>query len=321
MGEAARIERLRNAVALMQQCRRVATVVPQNRQYATRMAQMAQVISQLKALTATRRREQEGRNVSLREVTRTILDVAIKSFSKPDHNGKSDRDRFEILHRAFAGDGVPLAALSVCGHETTETEYTQLFRYMLDPKSPHGLGSRVLRVMLQNKKTDGNLFQDQMDFESARVFAEVPLGEVDGKGNRLDLLVESKGRYVFIEHKINSPEAGKAANGEGRQTVSYSRAITDNWPLIRDYCRFDKNCLAPTNKNSLKLFFTLKGTEAADPEWQELTHEEVFSGLLGLLDDARISSRAKHNLCCFLWDLMLGPILQDAAIVDELRQK
>jgi len=183
------------------------------------------------------------------------------------------------------------------------------------------LGAHVLRAVLGCGKEAATTLIDRMDLAAARVFAEVPLGKVADSGNTLDLLIESNAYYVFIEHKINSREAGLNSKREEKQTVRYSNAIRDNWPIIRSYCQLPGACPAPDDARTLKLFLTPDGTKATDLQWRPITHEEIIQACLGVLHDKQIGKRARYNLCCFLWDLITGPLLQDETIVDELRHR
>ena len=95
------------------------------------------------------------------------------------------RIRYERLHRALAGEGVPLGALSVCGRGTREIRYTSLLRYFLDPHEPHGLGSRPLREFLSAPISRQGIPPHDVAWETGQAMSEVWLGNVMSGGREV----------------------------------------------------------------------------------------------------------------------------------------
>jgi len=179
-------------------------------------------------------------------------------------------------------------------------------RYFLDPNELHGLGDRVLRAALHT--FDVNV-QD-LDLQKAVVKAEESLGKVKTKkgevGCTLDLLIEIDGIYVLVEHKINSGE-GEGLDETTGQVARYDKAVAKNLPHI-------------TESNSTRVYLTRTGKEAkGDVDWIPVAHRDLLRSFVAILEDASLSAVALHNLCAFLWDLLMGPIGIDALRLSELR--
>jgi len=234
----------------------------------------------------------------------------VRAAALADFEG-TDLPRLRRLHDALSTRGVPLAALSVCGHGTAEVRYTRLLRYFLDPRSPHGLGSRVLRAFLLPEFERARVPADGLGLEKARVEAEVELGHVVHGGRRqgcvLDLLVTLTGHHVLIEHKIASPEAGSPARDEYAQLARYSKAVREN----RRDIQMDR---------SLCLFLTPDRTPPrTDQGWWPVSHGDLVARCVEAVGtEPGLPLLARHNLGCFLWDLLTGPAWQEEGVLTEL---
>ena len=147
---------------------------------------IARLVAVVKMLNAEAGAPAKDANV-LEAVVARIRESALADFKERELH------RFERLLEALSGGGVPLAALSVCGYGTAEARYTQLLRYFLDPQAPHGLKALVLRTIFQSEMENANWPISDIDFERARVKAEVGLGKIIKRGQShgctLDLLI------------------------------------------------------------------------------------------------------------------------------------
>jgi len=225
-----------------------------------------------------------------------------------------DRPRYERLLRAIRGEGIPLAALSVCGRGTREIRYTQLLRYFLDPNEPHGLGSRVLAAAVGPQFVESRRDVDNPNWDTARVDAEYPLGEIESSKGKIiacvvDLLIQLGNHVVLIEHKVNSPESGVIASGEASQLKRYSLALEKNLPHL-------------ASRDVVKILLTPEGrAPREDMDWLPLSHQQLVDRISLLLDDRSLSVVSRHNLCSFLWDLLSGPLAVDQAKRAELSKR
>ena len=242
-----------------------------------------------------------NRRDRLVRISGDIRKAALKTFHEVE------RPRFQRLRDAIAGGGLPLATLSVCGHGTQEIRFTQLFRYFLDPKAAHGLGPRILQATMDAAGCP----RDKISADAVAVQAEVSLGTIRAGEHEissiLDLLIRSADFFVLIEQKIHSAEGGQAG-GETSQLKRYDKAIALNHPEIRE-------------NNSWRVFLT---PTRRDPRegvaWRPVAHEDIFRHCAAVLKDPTLSRVARHNLCSFLWDLMMGPMGVDEEVLGELRE-
>lgn len=261
------------------------------------------VVKKLKAEAAASAKDAKV----LEEIVARIRESALADFKE------RELPRFEQLHEALSGGGVPLAALSVCGYATAEARYTQLLRYFLDPQAPHGLKALVLRTIFQPEIENANWPINDIDFQRARVEAEVSIGKITKRGQShgctLDLLITLNAFHILVEQKITSPEDGSVIRDEYTQLERYSRAIDTNRPDI-------------SVENSLFLFLTPNRKEPrADSRWHPISHRELVTRCLELLEQD-LRQLPRFNLCCFLWDLLSGPTWwQDAEMLDQFRER
>ena len=242
---------------------------------------------------------------ALQRCTAQVREASLRTFES------TDKVRWRLLQEAFNGRGVPLAALSVCGRGTREIRYTQLLGYFLDPSKPHGLGSRVLRAVLMPDLSQ----LGEHDFDHAVVTPEFGLGEISAEsrrlGSTLDLFIRMGDFYVLIEQKLGSAEG--ANQGAGSQLSKYARTVLQNHSHI-------------TAANSLWLYLTPTRrpprsvpVTGAFPHWRPVAHADWFTRIAGVLGEESLSQVARHNLCCLLWDLMMGPLAVDETKLDVLR--
>lgn len=220
------------------------------------------------------------------------------------------KSRYELLLNALQGGGLPLASLSICGCGTHEIRYTQLLRYFLDPKEPHGLKAGVLMAVIAPELREAGRTSKDIDWKRASIEAEFSLGNARAGGRELgctvDLFLRLGSFVVMIENKIGSPEAGVVNAGEVSQLRRYSTAFTNNFPEL-------------SGKYILKIFLTPEGrSPKEDLGWVPLSYHEVISRTAKLLSDTSLSRIARHNLCCFLWDLLSGPLSLDETVREHL---
>jgi hypothetical protein len=240
----------------------------------------------------------------LRTATRAIREALLQDF-RDRH-----RPRYARLLEAFDKKGIPIAGLSVCGMGSDEIRYTQLLRYFLDPDEAHGLGARVISAVFE-PELGGCYSEFVLDqWDHASVQAEYYLGAVmSGSrsiGSVVDIFVETPTTLVLIEHKIGSPESGRATGGEVTQLRRYSKALQASFA-------------ERSHRRSLKIFLTPDGrAPKEDRDWVPLTHRTLIARLVPLLHSSELSEVAKHNLRCLLWDLATGPLGFDEAMQPKL---
>jgi hypothetical protein len=213
------------------------------------------------------------------------------------------KTRYQLLLRALKGGGVPLASLSICGRGTREIRYTQLLRYFLDPKEPHGVNSKVLGAVIGPDMQRAGYKIRSVNWSQASVEAEFNLGKVRVKGREygctVDLFIQVQEYVIMVENKINSPETGVVSSGEISQLKRYSTALTANFPQL-------------SSKNLLKIFLTPDGrAPKEDLDWTPTSYQQLIGRVVEILNDDGISRVGRHNLSCFLWDLITGPLALD----------
>ena len=250
-------------------------------------------------------RDEVAATAALSRCVAQVRNAALRTFET------IDKPRWRRFVEASGGGGLPLAALSVCGRGTREIRYTQLLGYFLDPRKPHGLGSKVMRAVLSPELAN----PDTVAFDHAVVIPEHGLGEVVVEsrrfGSTVDLFIQAGGVYVLIEQKIGSVEG--ADKGAGSQLAKYARTVLQHHPQIEE-------------ANSLWLYLTPHRTPPRDgaasggfPQWRAVSHSDWFRRIAAVLDGPGLSRVARHNLCCLLWDLMMGPLAVDEDKLEVLR--
>lgn len=204
--------------------------------------------------------------------------------------------------------GIPVPVLSVCGHGTAETRYTQYLAYFLNPFKPHGLGPRYLEALLSLVRLSNPSVPADVVTTEAVVAAEVFIGYIPGiEGRRVgctcDVVVTCPGHVVFIEHKVNSSQSPNP-NSSDRQLKRYDIAI-DNNPAYRD--------LSP-----IRVYLSPGGAASSGVyDWLGLSHQDLARTGLNLLRGQGLSLAARENLRRFTIDLLLGPYERAE---DEIRE-
>jgi len=220
------------------------------------------------------------------------------------------RSKYQLLLDALKGAGLPLASLSICGQGTREIRYTQLLRYFFDPNELHGLDSKVLLAVLEPEwKRSGHRLKN-IEWEKAKVEAEFDLGNIKTEkrsiGCTVDLFLQFSDYVVMIGNKINSSESGIISSGETSQLKRYSTAFVRNFPEF-------------LNKKVLKIYLTPdRRSPKEDTEWLPLAYSDIIIRTSKLLSDDSMSKIGRHNLCCFLWDLITGPLYLDNSVRENL---
>lgn len=201
----------------------------------------------------------------------------------------------EVLKKGY---GLPVPALSVCGEGTAEVRFTKLLAYYLDARNPHGLGGLLAKAIFEGH---AGVSRD-LPYDDCTAEAEVFLGStVDASGrktdNYLDLLVTIDPILILVEQKIKSAEGRE-------QTPRYTEAMQAKFGDANVRC----------------FFLTPDGRPAKDERWMSLSYSELLARLGMVLERHALSATAAHNLRTLLWDLMLGPLAQDANWLIELQQ-
>jgi hypothetical protein len=210
------------------------------------------------------------------------------------------RSQYQLLLYALKGVGLPLASLSICGQGTREIRYTQLLRYFFDPNELHGLSTKVLLPVLEPEWKRSGYRLINIDWKMAKVEAEFNLGNIKTEkrviGCTVDLFLQFGEYVVMIENKIKSSESGVVSSGETSQLKRYSTALAKNFPEFLD-------------KKVLKIYLTPdRRSPKEDTEWFPLSYGDIISRTTKLFSDDSLSKIGRHNLCCFLWDLLSGPL-------------
>ena len=100
----------------------------------------------------------------------------------------------QALLRCVSG-GIPVPTLSVCGHGTAETRYTQYLAHFLDPSRLHGLGSGYLDAVLSLLRRSDPKISADINTALAQTTAECGIGQIPGDhgepvGCAVDVVVE-----------------------------------------------------------------------------------------------------------------------------------
>ena len=227
-----------------------------------------------------------------------IRDALLRDFKD------SLRERYARFLEAAKHTGLPVPALSVCGQGTQEIRYTKLLGYYMNPSGRHGLGSLVLKSIVDSALARGDqpieVSASDAMWDEARVSVEFDLGKIENNGratrSQLDVLVEASGVCVLVEQKLGSRESGTISAGELAQLKRYSKAFTKNHPDLG---------------TPLKIFLTPDATLPRDDmSWIPLSHAHVIQGLMRLFDED-LPPVARHNLSALIWDLIAGPLGAD----------
>lgn len=209
------------------------------------------------------------------------LTAVVKDIERAVVEGfENARGRYENFIRAYRADGLPVAALSVCGKGTEEKRFTELLRYYLDPSEPHGLGGLLLETGFQHYAPF------QVDWSRAVVDSEYVLGDAA----KVDLLIRAPNLVVAVEQKLLSREDSR---GGTRQLERYSKALREHCPDLPDH-------------RIIRIFLTRRGALPSDEHWLPLTHARLVRDLSRTLGRKDLTPVAHHNLRCLLWDLATG---------------
>jgi len=208
--------------------------------------------------------------------------------------------RFQMLDEIFKKNlGLPVPTLSVCGAGTAELRYTKLLTYFFDSRNRHGLGGLLAQAVFADRIENGH----QLPFNSCTARSEEPLG-VSSLSNgqdihgSLDILLEVGDHKILIEQKIRSAEGRE-------QLLRYSDGRRKTFGTASVHC----------------FYLTPEGRKGHEDEWIPLSHRELFCSIASVLERHALSSAARHNLRAFVWDLMLGPLAQDLAWMEELKEQ
>ena len=204
--------------------------------------------------------------------------------------------RFQRLNESLQQDcGLPVPALSVCGHGTAEIRFTKLLGWYLDHRNPHGL-----RGLLGQALGEEIFEKKHPKLDACTVEVELYIGNTTTragreKANCIDLHLQFDDAHVYIEQKIGSAEGQN-------QLRNYADCLASSIDIKRDRL----------------VFLTPEGRKPSDERWDALSYREIFRLLAQVLRRHALSPVARYNLKALLWDLMLGPIAQSTRWVQEL---
>ena len=257
----------------------------------------ANLTSVIERVVEARRRE--NREDLAQSAAGSRITETIEQIRSAYHRGWEERrlDEARALKASLA-DGIPVPVLSVCGHGTAETRYTQYLAYFLNPSKPHGLGARYLDGLLSLMRLSNPSVPSDLDLTAANVEAEVYIGSAPGQNGRpvgctCDVVVECPGYVFFIEHKVKSGQSANP-NSSDRQLVRYDIAIDGN-PAYHD-------------PSKIRIYLTPGGSASSGHvDWLGLSHSDLAQVALDLLRSDGISATARENLLRFAVDLALGP--------------
>jgi PD-(D/E)XK nuclease superfamily len=166
-----------------------------------------------------------------------------------DWSAKSaEVERLRRLGRWLPG---PVAALEVLGQTGLERAHQAYIAWLLDPRGPHGLDTRILSGVLRH-------------FGWAATAGQLPLARVKKEDvqaqSRADIVVTMPSHTLVIELKVHS--------GEGDEQTRRLADDYKNWP------------------DPLFVFLTLNGSQPRDPRFQIMSFTELAGCLGAALKDA-----------------------------------
>lgn len=108
--------------------------------------------------------------------------------------------------RARRSSGADLNPWTVAGLRFDEVRNAAVLAWLLSPRGSHGLGSALLRRLLEDVRQESDTVWPELDrLDEATVVAEErPMGS---DRDRVDLAIEGMDFVAFIEVKINAPFA------------------------------------------------------------------------------------------------------------------
>lgn len=230
------------------------------------------------------------------DISRIITEISEAYHSE----WKKEKLEFAQNFLAIAWSGIPLPVLSICGRGTQEIRYSKYLGYFLDPKKPHGLGSRFLDELLSL------VTEEKVDTYQAEVETEKWIGEASKTEEcRCDIVIDSNSHVVFIEQKIGSGES-VSKKSKTTQLQRYDEAISQNDMYKK--------------KKQIRIYLT--PTERKPPnskeEWHPVTHYDLIMAGTRILSKGGISGVARDNMKRFLLDLIIGPFAKEEDKIQTL---
>jgi hypothetical protein len=144
-----------------------------------------------------------------------------------------------------------------------EEEYSAVLRWLLDPEETHGLGSDILRSVLE--KT-GLPAEEMFSSDTVEVGVE-PCYADEGGQRRLDIVIDTKTWHVVIENKIRESAMGNPAKleHEYKAAAAKAKSLKKKFAFIHLYPdRFkDSVVLTPLFEAERATFKQLTWREAA----------------------------------------------------------
>lgn len=189
------------------------------------------------------------------------------------------------------------------GSGLRETAHTRIISWLLDPKKPHGFGSKILFSLLEYLAIEGRLpFAAELITDEAicvtKVAAEHPLS--DKSGRRIDIWLEgevkespdgiAKKWLVIIEAKVDSAESNKQ--------LQYYEREARKWE--------GSDCCRP-----VFVFLTRKGNHAATgkkEEWLPMGFESVARVIWWAIKDKQ--SKAGFHLAQYYISGVLADVCE-----------
>lgn len=191
-------------------------------------------------------------------------------------------------------DGIPLPVLTICGKGTREIRFTEYLAFFLNPNNAHGIQSNLLKILLDDICKEHGLSKNWYD--NCLVKSELNLGEIIDSNNKItsyvDIGIIGNEFLIVIEHKILSSESDHP-DSDLKQLERYNIALNND--KFKD-------------KRKIKVFLTPEKKENINSnDWIQITHKEIISKGIKLLNDDDLTTTAKENLLRFLLDLSIGP--------------
>jgi hypothetical protein len=190
---------------------------------------------------------------------------------------------------------------------TQEIRFTRYLAYFLDPQKNHGLGTSLLRCVLDQEACSFGLQENWVD--DCSVIPEFWLGNyIDKNGRKTgcfsDIGIGGSDFAFVIEQKISSGE-GPAGETGLSQLRRYSKVLEEN-PAF-------------AGKKVIKIYLTPSGREKGDiDDWLAISHLQIIERARQRLADTGISSVARENLRRLLIDLSLGPYDETEELISEI---
>jgi hypothetical protein len=228
--------------------------------------------------------------------------TAIKNEVKKHLSNKSE-EYIKQVERVVE-QGIPTPVLTICGKGTQEIRFTKYLTYFLDKHNHHGLNYNVLKYAFEPEAKRMGLPKDwYMDCE---IFSEYYLGTIEGYSihNYIDILIKGNGFVIGVEQKLLSGESNTDVIDIG-QLDRYSLALKQNQEF--------------KNLKQVKIYLTPNSVlPSSVNDWSPLSHENLVTRILPLLDEKEISVNAKENLKRLLLDWILGPYDKTESLLNRI---